>query len=571
MKDLDKLWIGVVEENKDPKKLGRCKIRVQGLFGDIPIEDIPWSSPIKSLSSRSFEVPAIGKIVSVIFPNDMIYESYYQFSDNYNVNLKKKLEEMADEEYVNFFAVLFDHKTKIYSDDSNLTMDYKYNKITIDNNNINLELKDNNQKINIGTLKANQQAVLGNHWFDWMDEFVQALLKPSSLISGAPGSPVLKPEIDRLILKYEKLRKTFVSDNVYIADNKKIDKLEMKYNSPIMDDGLKVNQKSVVKEGVLGEDLKEKIIEQKNKNLEDIKKSIPTNTIIEEESTDNPEKFEQDQGGKDIYKVVENNTEREITKSEFDKIKALELQSSNLESYEIVDEQTDADEIAYGFQVSVIEDYESSNPDEIAFDYDPNKVFIYKTPNGTTYVDAGKIVNSSNNFYTGKTISVRCSDIPYNVGDSFMLSPHYSVYSLTRGPIVSHYELESQCGLSKQQIACNLRSLSINCLEPILAKYPNMRINSAFRHHKTFEKISQHDLGEAADISFGNVKLNYDIAQWIKSNIPFYQLILEYSGSGGWIHISYRNGNRKPGSSQHGTYFVSNNPQYQWGTLIKYA
>lgn len=573
MKDLDKLWVGVVEDNKDPKKLGRVRVRVQGLFGDIPVEDIPWSSPIKSLSSRSFELPAIGKIVSVIFPNDMIYESYYMFADNYNVNLKKKLDDLKDDEYVNFVAVLFDHRTKIYSDDTNLTMDYKYNRITIDNNDINLELKDNGQKINLGALKSDQQAVLGNHWFDWMDEFVEALLKPTSLICGAPGAPVLKPDIDRLMVKYEKLKETFLSKNVYIVDNKKVEKLDMKYNSPIMDDGLKLNKKSVVKEGSLGDDLRNKIIDQKNKNLEEIKKSIPTDVFVEEESSDNPEKFEQDQGGVDVYKIIENDTEKEITKQEYDKIKSDEMKFSNLESYEIVDEQSDADEIAYGFQVELIEENQSSNPDEISYDYDPNREFVYTAPNGNSYIDVSKELNYSNRnyVYTGKTISLRCSDIPSNVGDSYNLSPHYTIYDLTKGPIVSHYDLRSQCELSKQQIACNLKALAINCLEPILAKYPKMRINSAFRHHKIFEKVSQHDLGEAADISFGNPKLNYDIAQWIKSNVPYYQLILEYSGSGGWIHVSYKNGIRKSDRTQFGTYLVSNNPQYQWGTLIKYA
>ena len=97
MKDLDKLWVGLVEDNKDPDRLGRVRVRVQSIFDNIPLEDIPWAFPIKTLSSRSYEMPAIGKIVSVFFPNDNIYEPYYMYAEHYNVNLKKKLSDLSDD------------------------------------------------------------------------------------------------------------------------------------------------------------------------------------------------------------------------------------------------------------------------------------------------------------------------------------------------------------------------------------------------------------------------------------------------------------------------------------------
>lgn len=292
MKDLDKLWVGLVEENKDPDKLGRVKVRVQSVYDDIPLEDIPWANPVKSLSSRIFEIPAIGKIVSVIFPNDNIYEPYYMFSDHYNVNLQKKLKDLSDDEYVNFFAILFDHRTKIYSDDTNLTMDYQYNKITIDNDNINLELKDNNRKVNIGCKTAGQQAVLGNHYFDWMDKFVEALVKPSSLI-GNSSAPILKPEIDQLLVEYRTLRETFLSDHVFIVDDNKIDKLQMKYNAPYMDDGVKINDMPAIDgKDEQSKNLKDAVKSQKDKALDELKKAMPTNAIDKIKLLDLPENDE---------------------------------------------------------------------------------------------------------------------------------------------------------------------------------------------------------------------------------------------------------------------------------------
>lgn len=394
MKDLDKLWIGLVEDNKDPKKLGRVRVRVQGLFGDIETGDIPWSSPVKSLSARSFEVPAIGKIVSVIFPNDLLYESYYMFSDHYNVNLKKKIDELEGDEYANFVAVVFDHKTKIFSDDTNLTVDYKYNRMTIDNDNINLELKDNSKILNLGTKNSNQQAVLGNHWFDWMDKFVNALLKPTAIIGNA-GAPVLKPDIDRLLVEYQTLRETFVSKNVYIVDNNKVNKIEMKYNSPIMDDGLKLNNSSVVKDGVLGEKLAEDIKEQKNKELEKVKESLPSEVFDEDVIERNPIGMDEQNETNDNteykteYLELKEGELKNITKDRYDDIRSKEYKETNIESYDIVDEQSDADDIAMNYQIQNIDydEYEQSDLDQIAFDYDPSRTYVYTAPDNSKYVE----------------------------------------------------------------------------------------------------------------------------------------------------------------------------------------
>ena len=274
MKDLDKLWVGLVEDNVDPDRLGRVKIRVQSIFDDIPVEDIPWATPIKSLSARSFEVPAIGKIVSVFFPNDILYNPYYMYSDHYNINVFNKIKDMSDDEYVNFFAILIDHRTQIFADDTNLTMDYKYNKITIDNENINLELKDDSQKLNIGTKNSTQQAVLGTRYFEWMDKFMNILMKPTSLLD-SKGAPVLKTELEQSIVEYKQLRKDFVSDYVNIVDNRKVEKLERKpKSSSQMHDGVTINN-SITNDIVL----KKKILDQFENYNNELKEFIPSSVV----------------------------------------------------------------------------------------------------------------------------------------------------------------------------------------------------------------------------------------------------------------------------------------------------
>jgi len=223
----NKLWMGVVESVNDPNRKGRIKVRVQGLYNDIPLDDIPFASPYFG-EGRDFKIPEINKIVNVIYPFNDIYDPYYVFSEHYNINLQNKLKDLDDKDYAKFVALLFDDRTQIFSDKNNLTLDYKTNKITIDNDSINLELKDNtNRSINIGSANADQQAILGNHFLDWLDELVRILEIPTSLI-GNQSAPILRPQIDLHLKKYHILRETFLSVNVNIVDNYKIEKLQIK-------------------------------------------------------------------------------------------------------------------------------------------------------------------------------------------------------------------------------------------------------------------------------------------------------------------------------------------------------
>lgn len=549
MKDLDKLWLGLVEENKDPDRLGRIKVRVQSVFDEIPLEDIPWANPIKTLSSRSYEIPAIGKIVSVFFPNDNLYEPYYMFSDHYNVNLKKKLSDLSEDEYVNFVAVVFDHKTKVYSDDTNLTMDYLYNKITIDNDNINLELKDNNRKVNIGTKDATQQAVLGNHFFDWFDKFMDKLVQPSSLM-GNMGAPILKPEIDGLIVEYKTLRETFVSDHVYIVDDKKVSKLETEYNSPIMDDGVNINNESIfntdsIKEGI-GQDVVDKIREQKNKELEKLKNSLPSDAIEQYATADDPESFDNDYTE---YKEINNSKEILITKERYDEIKSQELFDSGLEVYYEVDIQDDADSISYQIEY-----------DEIDYDIIGNNENIYISQDNAIYTDMSEIsdtpkLNTKDNNINNKGVSINCKEInqltwSYNM----KLSDNFTLASLSNKTYYKYNIPDNKkvgnSMYTKYDIACNLKALAINVLEPIFKECKKRGygffITNAFRNK--INSTSQHEIGQAADLQFLNLnKKNYIImANWIKNNVPYDQLLFEHRKPHSvWIHVSYNmKGNR---------------------------
>jgi putative chitinase len=135
-------------------------------------------------------------------------------------------------------------------------------------------------------------------------------------------------------------------------------------------------------------------------------------------------------------------------------------------------------------------------------------------------------------------------DIP----DTTQISKYFTIGMLSSNAVVSHYKIAEQHGLTKAQIACNLKNLAENCLDVIKAQYPNMKVTSSFRANTGGK--SQHELGMAADMQFDGISKGdyYDIAQWIKTKVVFDQLLLEYKTTGTglpWIHISYNmNGNR---------------------------
>ena len=221
-----KVFVGIVEDNNDPRRLGRVKVRVQSIFNDIQTKHIPWASPYSSAHGKDFKLPANGKIVSVIFEDGNLYSPYYVYTDMFNINLQDKLESLSESEYKDFVALLFDHKTQIYADDSNLTLDYLLNKITIDKDGINLEVKDNSQRVNIGSKNATQRVILGDKFLlEWFTDFVNILLNPTTLI-GNMSAPILKPQLDIHLNKFLSQMGDFVSSTVYVVDNNKVTNLK---------------------------------------------------------------------------------------------------------------------------------------------------------------------------------------------------------------------------------------------------------------------------------------------------------------------------------------------------------
>ena len=101
----------------------------------------------------------------------------------------------------------------------------------------------------------------------------------------------------------------------------------------------------------------------------------------------------------------------------------------------------------------------------------------------------------------------------------------------------------------------NLKYVAENVLEPIKEHFGQVNINSGFRGQLLNSMVggsltSQHLSGQAVDIEVPGVS-NWELANWIKDNIDYDQLILENctnlknDPNSGWVHVSFnKNGNR---------------------------
>ena len=224
-----KTYVGVVEDNLDPNKEGRLKIRIVDVFDEAKTEDLPWASPWKDLAGGQIGIPEKGKVVICVFEQGDPYKPEYISTEHWNINLENKLKGLSDADYTSMKSVIFDHKTQIYSNDSEgLKMDYKFNNVNIKNNGINLNLKDNEGLVNIGDSTANQQAILGNHFLNWFDSFIDALMNNTAFLGNA-GAPVISnPALIRILGQYKSQKdSTFLSHHVNIVDNNKVSSVKL--------------------------------------------------------------------------------------------------------------------------------------------------------------------------------------------------------------------------------------------------------------------------------------------------------------------------------------------------------
>ena len=125
------------------------------------------------------------------------------------------------------------------------------------------------------------------------------------------------------------------------------------------------------------------------------------------------------------------------------------------------------------------------------------------------------------------------------------LSANFELFELTKSQVADRKAIPNNP--SPDHID-NLKSLCINILQPIRSEFDRpVIISSGFRSAELCIAIgskptSQHSEGKAADLEIPGVD-NMELAMWIKNNLNFDQLILEFYKDGepnsGWVHVSW--------------------------------
>ena len=130
-----------------------------------------------------------------------------------------------------------------------------------------------------------------------------------------------------------------------------------------------------------------------------------------------------------------------------------------------------------------------------------------------------------------------------------MLSQNFSLSQLTKSSRFSNID-----NTPNEQQKENLRLLANNVLEPIRNKFGDLIVTSAYRSPEINQRVGgsrtgDHPRGMAADIvPRTGTKNLLEVANWIRDNLSYKQLILEMwrpEANRGWIHVSYDVSNNK--------------------------
>jgi hypothetical protein len=131
------------------------------------------------------------------------------------------------------------------------------------------------------------------------------------------------------------------------------------------------------------------------------------------------------------------------------------------------------------------------------------------------------------------------------------LTKNFSLHELTKSETAVRNGMDNS---PDQTAISNLQVLAVHVLQPVRDHFAKgVHINSGFRHPDVNAKVggsrtSDHCKGMAADLEIPGVP-NAELAEWIKNNLEFTQLILEFYTPGipdsGWVHVSYDPANLK--------------------------
>ena len=152
------------------------------------------------------------------------------------------------------------------------------------------------------------------------------------------------------------------------------------------------------------------------------------------------------------------------------------------------------------------------------------------------------------------------------------LSKNFSLDEMTKSQTAIRMGLSNNPSEGEVE---NLRLLCERVLQPVRDHFNHtVTISSGYRNEILSRKIgssstSQHCKGEAADFEIFGVP-NNEVSDWIKENLMWDQLILEFwkedeGVNSGWVHCSFnQDSNRKQVLTFDGKNYINGLPEAKW-------
>lgn len=135
--------------------------------------------------------------------------------------------------------------------------------------------------------------------------------------------------------------------------------------------------------------------------------------------------------------------------------------------------------------------------------------------------------------------------------DHAQLTRYFTLAELTRSAIALRHGV---CNSPGPEEIARLTLLAHHILEPVRRQFNiPFRPSSGYRSPEVNRLVgsrptSRHLTGQAVDFEVPTIA-NRDLAEWIKANLSFDQLILEFhhpdDPASGWVHCSYHEGNNR--------------------------
>jgi hypothetical protein len=131
------------------------------------------------------------------------------------------------------------------------------------------------------------------------------------------------------------------------------------------------------------------------------------------------------------------------------------------------------------------------------------------------------------------------------------LTKNFTLSEMVKSETALRHDMDNTPGDAE---VANMQLLAARVLQPVRDHFARgVKVNSGFRHPDVNAAVggsrtSDHTRGMAADIEIPGVP-NAELAEWIRANLSYTQLILEFYTRGvpdsGWVHVSYDPANLK--------------------------